>query len=62
MAQVLPLISATSSPGTIRNRSGILIAPERRISSGVMTKTADAVPDNFCSFLETDVTWIFRRP
>lgn len=61
MAQVLPLISATSIPGTIRRSSGMLVAPERRISSCVMTKTPAATLDNFCSFFEADVTCIFIK-
>ena len=36
------LYTSTSSPGTMRNRSGMLSAPERRISSREMTKTAAA--------------------
>src|SRR5450631_628448 len=60
-AQLLALICDTSSPGTIRNRSGIFLAPERWISSCVMTKIAAAACDNFCSFLETEVTSIFIR-
>jgi hypothetical protein len=55
-AHVLALIRATSSPGTILSRSGILVAPERRMASGVITKTADAACESFCSVFETDVT------
>ena len=61
MAQVLALICATSSPGTMRSKSGILVAPERRMSSWVITKIAAATCDNFCSFFETEVTSVFIR-
>ena len=40
MAQVLVLIWATFKPGTMRKTSGILVAPDRRMSSCVITKTA----------------------
>src|SRR5260370_15554124 len=45
----------------MRNRSGIFVAPECRISSGVITKIAAATSDSFCSFFETEVTSIFIR-
>src|SRR6202158_2995593 len=45
----------------MRNKSGIFVAPERWMSSCVMTKIAAAACDIFCSFLETDVTSIFIR-
>src|SRR5438552_17508455 len=45
----------------MRNRSGMLVAPERPMSSCEMTKTAAAVRDSVCSFFETDVTRIFNR-
>src|SRR6266571_4106759 len=61
MAQVLPLICATSNPGTIRSKSGTFVAPERQISSWVMTKMAAAVLESFCSFFETEVTSTFIR-
>src|SRR5579862_137947 len=61
MAQVFELICATSRPGTIRKRSGIFLAPERRSSDLVITKTADAVRESFCSFFETEVTSMFIR-
>src|SRR5580658_1720223 len=48
-------------PGTILNKSGILVAPERRISSCVITKTAAATWASFWSSFETDVTCIFNR-
>ena len=43
----------------MRNRSGMFVAPERRISSWVMTKMAAAVFESFCSFFETEVTSTF---
>src|SRR5580658_27474 len=61
MAHVLALICATSSPGTMRNKSGILVAPDRRMSSGVMTKTAEAVRESGCSVFATEVTRIFIK-
>src|SRR5580704_4076257 len=61
MAQVLALIYATSKPGTMRSKSGIPVAPERRISSGEMTKIAAATSDRFCSFFDTDVTSTFIK-
>ena len=39
----------------------MLAAPERRISSWVMTNIAAPVLDSFCSFFETEVTWMFIR-
>lgn len=45
----------------MRNRSGMFVAPERRISSWVMTKMAAAVFESFCSFFETEVTSTFIR-
>ena len=61
MAQLLWSIRATFTPGAIRRRSGILVAPERRMSSWLITKIAAPVFASFCSFLETDVTWTFIR-
>jgi hypothetical protein len=61
ISHVFPLICATSSPGTMRRTSGMFVAPEVRISSRVMTKIADAIRDNFCSFFETEVTSMFIR-
>src|SRR5437667_106358 len=37
---VLASMRATLAPGTSRSSSGMLVAPDRRISSWVMTKTA----------------------
>src|ERR1017187_987236 len=59
-AQVLALICATLTPGAMRSTSGSVDAPERRISSWLMTKTAAAVRARFCSFLETEVTCTWR--
>src|ERR1017187_5737094 len=59
-AQVLALICATLTPGAMRSTSGSVDAPERRISSWLMTKTAAAVRASFCSFLETEVTGTWR--
>jgi hypothetical protein len=42
-----------------RDRSGMLVAPERRISSSVMTKMAAAVLQRDCSWPETEVTSTF---
>jgi hypothetical protein len=58
---VFELIWATSIPGTMRKRSGMLVAPERAISSGVITKIAAATSDSFCYFFETEVTSMFIR-
>ena len=61
MAHVLASICATSSPGTMRSRSGMLVAPERAMSAAVMTNIAEAVRDIFCSVLDTEVTLVFMR-
>src|ERR1700692_4896791 len=45
----------------MRRRSGILVAPERRMSSLVMTKTADAVRESFCFVFDTEVTSTFIK-
>src|SRR5436853_6717212 len=45
----------------MRNRSGMFVAPELWISALVMTKIAAGTWDSFCSFLDTEVTWIFNR-
>src|SRR5882762_4607040 len=37
----------------------MVVIPERRISSCVITYTAAAVAESFCSFLDTDVIWMF---
>ena len=61
MAHVLASICATSNPGTMRSRSGILVAPERAMSAAVITNIAEAVRDIFCSVLDTEVTLVFIR-
>ena len=40
IAQEWALIRATCTPGAMRKTSGMQVAPERRIISGVMTNTA----------------------
>src|SRR2546426_12339677 len=47
---------ATSRFDARRNASGRLVAPERRISSCVMTWMAEAVSDNFSGRFDTEVT------
>src|ERR1700684_1379571 len=39
----------------------MFVAPERLISSAVITKIAEAVRESVCSLFETDVTWTFIR-
>ncbi len=39
----------------------MLVAPDRRMSSGVITKIAAAVRESFCSFFETEVTLTFIK-
>ena len=50
---------ATLSPGAIRRASGMLRAPDRRMSSELITNTAAAVSKSFSFFFETDVTSAF---
>src|ERR1035441_1939804 len=45
----------------MRSRSGMLVAPERRMSSPLITKAAAAVRERLCSLFETDVTLTFIR-
>jgi hypothetical protein len=59
MAQVLLSMRATSNPGDIRSASGMLVAPERRMSSCVITVTADGDNPTVLSRRETDVTSMF---
>src|SRR6266404_3424425 len=61
MAHLFWSIRATSRPGASRNASGMLVAPERRISSCVITKIAAAASATFCVRLETEVTCRFIR-
>ena len=56
MAQVFESSRATSTPGTMRRRSGMFIMPERRMSSCVITKTAAPALERAWSFFETEVT------
>jgi hypothetical protein len=60
IAHALASIWTTLTPGTMRSRSGMLVAPDRRISSRFRTKTAAAARDSLCSFFETEVTCTFR--
>src|ERR1035441_3382813 len=60
-AHWLESICATSTPGAIRRTSGMLVAPERRMSSWLITKTAAPVLDSVCSFFETEVTSMLNR-
>jgi hypothetical protein len=39
----------------------MFVAPERLMSSAVITKIAEAVRESFCSLFETDVTSTFIR-
>src|SRR2546422_10148937 len=58
IAQVLASDCATSKPGTIRNASAMLVTPERRMSSLVMTAIAAAASESFSGFFDTEVTSI----
>ena len=60
-AHLFASIRATSMPGTRRNNSGIVVAPERRIISGVMTVMAAADCCTVLSCRETVVTLILPR-
>src|SRR5580704_7114043 len=55
--QWFPSICATSTPGAIRSASGMLVAPDLRMSSCVITKIAAGVCRTFCGSFETVVTW-----
>ena len=61
MAHLFSSMRATCTPGTSRRASGMLVAPERRMSSCVMTKMAAAASATFCVRLDTDVTCMFIR-
>jgi hypothetical protein len=61
MAHVLASICATSTPGTMRSTSGMVVAPERAMSAAVMTKMAEAARDIFCAVLDTELTLVFMR-
>ena len=56
IAQLCESTRPTSRPGTIRSTSGMLVAPERRISSCVMTCTAAGESASCSSRRATDVT------
>src|SRR6202050_2329995 len=45
----------------MRSKSGMFVAPERRMSSEVITKIAAAARETFCSCFETEVTLMFIR-
>src|SRR6188768_952903 len=55
-AQLLAVCSPTWMPGTRRNESGMVVAPERRMISGVTTATAAAASRKDSSVRETEVT------
>ena len=57
MAHWLELTFATWRFDASRNASGRVVAPERRISSAVITCTADATSDNFLQ-PSVDAKWI----
>src|ERR1700722_17572263 len=61
IAQSLESIWATCRPGTSRNASATVVAPERRMSSLLKTKMAAAASSSFSSFLETEVTLRLTR-
>src|SRR5437016_5261279 len=58
MAQLPEPNRATFTPGANLRISGTFVAPERRMSSAVMTVTAAAVRDNGSAVRATDVTLI----
>src|ERR1039457_6176278 len=59
--QLLASIRATCRPGTMRSTSGMLLTPERRMSSCVITYTAPAVWLSFCSLRPGELTSTFIR-
>src|SRR5712671_6548081 len=59
IAHVLLSDCATSSPGTIRNASGMLVTPERRMSSCVITNTAAGDSPTVLARRVTVVTSVF---
>src|SRR5467141_1445355 len=61
IAHLFSSMRATSRPGTRRSASGMLVAPDRRMSSCVITKIAAAASATCCLRLETEVTCIFHR-
>src|SRR5581483_9380375 len=54
--QALAVWFATKIPGTKRSASGMVVAPERRISSSLTIATAAAAPRRFSRDLDTEVT------
>ena len=50
-----PLIWETWIPGAMASTSGIEVAPERRISSWLITYTGAGVLARLCGFLPTEV-------
>jgi len=61
IAQLPESIAATCRPGTSRNASATVVAPERRRSSLLKTKMAAAASLRFSSFPETEVTLTLTR-
>src|SRR5687768_13173073 len=56
IAQVWESTLATCKLEARRSASGMLVAPERRMSSCVIIWMADAASESFSDLLETDVT------
>ena len=54
-AQLLDVCSPTCSPGTRRRASGMVVAPDRRMISGLTTATAAAASRSVSSVRETEV-------
>ncbi len=61
MAQSCEVFCATCRLSARRSASGMLVAPDRRISSCVMTWIAEAVPSSFWACRATEVTSTFMR-
>ncbi len=59
IAQSCEFFCATCRLSANRSASGMLVAPERRMSSCVMTWIADAVPSSFSGWRDTEVTSTF---
>src|ERR1035437_2137901 len=55
-SQERPSSERTVMPGTQRSASGIEVAPDRRISSAVSTKTEAGDLEIFCALRPTEVT------
>ncbi len=56
IAHLVESIRATCRPGTMRRASGMLVAPERRMSSAVRAKMAADAFASFCGFFAAEVT------